>query len=155
MSLPPKNSSGYRDPSLRFGIKKMLIRVQLPCFPDHILDFGQEVMLQWRRKWHWIIVAHSRFNQPFGVAGHSRGHNFHAWRMDKIHFRILRMEGTSVDTASGRAAQHQRSRGIPAVMRLGHHVDDLVEGAADEVYELEFGYWPHAGKCRAKSRAND
>src|SRR5205823_10937257 len=42
-----------------------------------------------------------------------------------------------------------------AVMRLGHHVDDLVEGAANEVYELEFGHRPHARKRCAKSRAYD
>jgi hypothetical protein len=40
-------------------------------------------------------------------------------------------------------------------MRLCHHVYDLVEGAADEVHELELGDGPHAGERCAKRRAND
>src|SRR5438067_13796689 len=100
---------------------------------NYIVSFGHFLLNAAVEKFmfqeeHWIIVAHRRFNQSFGIAGRSRGHNFHAWRMDKIHFRILRMEGTTVDAASGGAAQHQRSRSIPAVMRLGHHIDNLVEG---------------------------
>ena len=46
----------------------------------------------------------------------------------------------SVHAAATGAAQHQRGRSRPAVVRLGHHVDDLVEGAADEIHELELGH---------------
>ena len=40
-------------------------------------------------------------------------------------------------------------------MRLRDHVGDLVEGAADEVHELEFGYGPHAGQGCAKGGSDD
>src|ERR1051326_3196450 len=53
------------------------------------------------------------------------------------------------------SAQHQRRGRAPAGMRLGHHVDDLVEGAADEVHELELGHGTHAGERRAKRRADN
>jgi hypothetical protein len=39
-------------------------------------------------------------------------------------------------------------------MRLRDHVAYLVEGAADEVHELEFGDGTHAGERRSESRAN-
>src|SRR6185312_16172574 len=65
------------------------------------------------------------------------------------------MEWAAVHAATAGSAQHERSGRAPAVMRLGHHVYDLVEGAADEVHELELGDGTHAGKRRAKSRADD
>src|ERR1700758_5217884 len=40
-------------------------------------------------------------------------------------------------------------------MRLRDHVGDLVEGAADEVHELKFGYGPHTGQGRAKRGSDD
>src|SRR4051794_37062989 len=40
-------------------------------------------------------------------------------------------------------------------MRLGYHVHDLIEGAADKVHELELSHGTHAGKRRAKSRAHN
>ncbi len=50
------------------------------------------------------------------------------------------MEGPAMHVAAAWTAQHQRGWRSPAVVRLGGHVDDLVEGAADEVHELEFGH---------------
>src|SRR5215470_14059644 len=75
--------------------------------------------------------------------------------VDKMHFRVLRMKWPAVHAATRRPAQHQRRRRSPAVMRLGHHIDDLVEGAADEVHELELGHRTHARKRRAKRRAHN
>src|SRR6266436_1872350 len=40
-------------------------------------------------------------------------------------------------------------------MRLRDHVADLVEGAADEVHELEFADGAHAGERRSEGRAYD
>src|ERR1700693_6235245 len=40
-------------------------------------------------------------------------------------------------------------------MRLRDHVADLVEGAADEVHELELGDGTHAGERRSEGRAYD
>src|ERR1051325_1404547 len=49
----------------------------------------------------------------------------------------------------------QRSGRTPAIMRLRHHVHDLVKGAADEVHELELSHRTHASKARAKGCANN
>src|SRR3984957_13476084 len=40
-------------------------------------------------------------------------------------------------------------------MRLRDHVADLVESAADEVHELEFGDGAHAGERCSEGRAHD
>src|SRR6267143_2266946 len=40
-------------------------------------------------------------------------------------------------------------------MRFRDHVADLVEGAADEIHELEFGDGAHAGERRYEGRAHD
>ena len=40
-------------------------------------------------------------------------------------------------------------------MRFRDHVADLVEGAADEIHELEFGDRAHAGERRSEGRAYD
>src|SRR5579872_5294272 len=40
-------------------------------------------------------------------------------------------------------------------MRFRDHVGDLVHGASDEVHELEFGDWAHAGEGRAEGSADD
>src|SRR5579863_4050533 len=40
-------------------------------------------------------------------------------------------------------------------MRFRDHVADLVEGAADEVHELEFGDGAHAGERCSEGRAHD
>ena len=55
--------------------------------------------------------------------------------------------------ATAGPAQDQRSRRTPAIMRLGHHVHDLIKGAADEVHELKFRDGTHAGKRRAECRS--
>src|SRR5689334_8517003 len=65
------------------------------------------------------------------------------------------MERAAVDAAAARPPEHKRRGRAPTVMRLGHHVDDLVEGAADEIHELEFGDRTHSRERRAKSSANN
>src|SRR5260370_23395069 len=40
-------------------------------------------------------------------------------------------------------------------MGVGEDVADVVEGAGDEIHELEFGDWAHAGERRSESRAHD
>jgi hypothetical protein len=40
-------------------------------------------------------------------------------------------------------------------VRFRDHVGDLVEGAADEIHELEFGDGAHAGERCSEGRAND
>ena len=107
------------------------------------------------QKENGIVVANGRLDQPFGVAGRGRRNNFHSRRVDKMHLRILRVERPTMHAASAGSTQDERSGRTPAIMRLGHHVHDLIESAADEVHELEFSHGTHAGKRRAKGRAHD
>src|SRR5947207_7418598 len=65
------------------------------------------------------------------------------------------MERSAMHTAACGSTQHQWRRGIPAIVRFGHHVYDLVEGAADKIDELKFGDRTHAGKGRAKGGAHN
>jgi len=60
------------------------------------------------------------------------------------------MERPAVYAAAGGTAHHHGHWRSPAKMRLGQHVRDLVEGATDEVHELELGYRTQAGKRRPK-----
>src|SRR5713226_2756754 len=50
---------------------------------------------------------------------------------------------------------HQRGGRSPAVVRLRGHVDDLIEGAADEVHELELGHGAQSGKSGSEGSADD
>src|SRR5712672_325379 len=92
---------------------------------------------------HRIAVANGRFDQPLGVISRRRADNFQSRRMHKPHLRILRMKRPAMDVAAAWSADHQGGGGSPAIVRLGDHVDDLVEGASDEVHELERGHWTH------------
>src|SRR6202790_3176000 len=53
------------------------------------------------------------------------------------------------------ATNHQRSRRSPAVVRRCYHVDDLIEGAADEVHELELGHGAQSGESSSEGSAYD
>src|SRR4051794_1842329 len=72
-----------------------------------------------------------------------------------MHLGILRVERTAVHAAAAGATQDERRGRLPTVVRLGHHVHDLIEGAADEVHELELGYRAHAGERGAIGRAHN
>ncbi len=106
-------------------------------------------------KQHWVVVADGRLDKPLGVVGACRADNFQPRRVRKVSFRILRVKWASVDAASRGPAQHHRNRRAPAEMRLGQHVRDLIEGATDEVHELEFGHRPHAGESGAEAGVHD
>src|ERR1700686_2071341 len=53
------------------------------------------------------------------------------------------------------ATNHQRSRRPPAVVRRRYHVDDLIEGAADEIHELELGHGAQSGESSSEGSAYD
>src|ERR1700719_335785 len=53
------------------------------------------------------------------------------------------------------ATNHQRSRRSPAIVRRRYHVDDLIEGAADEVHELELGHGAQPGESSSEGSAYD
>src|SRR5579872_462485 len=65
------------------------------------------------------------------------------------------MKRTAVDVSAARAAQDERRGRSPEIVRLRDHVGNLVEGAADEVHELEFSDGAHAGERRAEGRTYD
>src|SRR5437763_3440147 len=75
--------------------------------------------------------------------------------MNKPHLGILGMKWATVDIPAARSANYERRWGIPAVVRFRDHVDNLVEGAADEIHELEFRDRPQASQRRAEGSADD
>src|SRR5208282_1179022 len=62
---------------------------------------------------------------------------------------------TAVHIAAAGTAQNQRSGRSPTVVRFCGHVDDLIEGAADEIHELELGYGAQSGERGTEGRAYD
>ena len=102
-----------------------------------------------------IVIADGGFDQAFGVVGRGRANDFETGIVDEPHFGILGVEGAAVDVSAAGAAEDERSRRAPEVMRFRDHVADLVEGAADEVHELKFGDRAHAGERRSEGRAHD
>jgi len=65
------------------------------------------------------------------------------------------MKWSAVNIAPARAANHKWRRRSPAVVSLGDHVGNLVEGAPNEVHKLELGYRTHSGKRRPERRADN
>src|SRR6516164_4522931 len=68
---------------------------------------------------------------------------------------ILRVKWPSVNAPARGPAQHHRYRRSPAKMRLGQQVNDLVEGASDEVHKLKLGHRTHSGEGRAEAGVHD
>src|SRR6266700_308135 len=81
-----------------------------------------------------IVVADGGFDQSLGVVGGRGTDNFQSGRVHEPHLRILRMKRPAMDVAATWSADHQGGRRSPAIVCLGDHVDDLVEGASDEVH---------------------
>ena len=102
-----------------------------------------------------IVVADGGFDQAFGVVGRGRADDFEAGIVDEPHLGILRVERTAVNVSAAGPAQDERSGRAPEVVRFRDHVADLVEGAADEVHELEFGDGTHASERRPEGRAHN
>jgi len=117
--------------------------------------FNSAVEIFVLEKDHGIVVANGGFDQSLGVIGGCGAHDFETGSVYEPHLGILRMEGATVDVASAGTAQDQRGGSSPAVVRLCNHVDNLIEGAADEVHELKFGYGTQAGEGGSESRADD
>src|SRR5580704_14131110 len=102
-----------------------------------------------------IVVADGGFDQAFGVVGRGRANYFEAGIVDEPHLGILRVEGATVDVSAAGAAKNKRGGRAPEVVGFCDHVADLVEGAADEVHELEFGDGAHAGERGAECRSHN
>ena len=100
-----------------------------------------------------IVVSNGSFDQTFGVVGRGRANDLETGIVNEPHFGILRVEWAAVNVSAAGAAQDERGGRAPEVMSLRDHVGDLVEGAADEVHELEFGDGAHASERGSKGRA--
>src|SRR5471032_2216914 len=72
-----------------------------------------------------------------------------------VEFQFMDFIGCAFNQIVNMVAKSHYRWGAPAVMRLGHHVHDLVEGAADEVHELELHHRTHARERRAERRAHN
>src|ERR1700682_4306737 len=104
---------------------------------------------------HGIVVANRGFDESFGIVGRCRTNDLQSGRVHEPHLRILRVEWPTMQIAAAWATNHQRSGRSPAVMRRRYHIDDLIEGAADEVHELEFGHGAQSGESSSEGSAYD
>ena len=102
-----------------------------------------------------IVVANGGLDESLGVVGRRWANDLEAWRVDEVGLWILRVERAAVNVAAAWSAKNDWSGRTPAIVRLGEHVGDLVEGTADEVHELEFSNRAHACKRSSERRAND
>src|SRR5208337_5370720 len=102
--------------------------------------FDSSVQILVLEKDHRVVVADRRLDESLGIVGRRRADYFQPGRVYEPHLRILRVEWPAMHIPAARTAQHQRSRRSPTVMRLRGHVDNLIEGAADEVHELELSH---------------
>src|SRR5258708_3470153 len=84
-----------------------------------------------------IVIADRRLDQSLRIVGRRGTNHLQSGRVYKPHLRILRMKRSSMHIAAARTTQHERRWSSPTVVRLRGHVDDLVEGATDEVHELK------------------
>ena len=78
---------------------------------------------------HGIGIAHCCFQQSFRIVRSCRAYDFQSRRVDKMHFRVLRMKGSAVDTAAARRADDKRDAGIPPVTAFRCEIRDLIESA--------------------------
>src|SRR5208337_4228351 len=78
-----------------------------------------------------------------------------AGNVREVGLGILRVERAAVYAAARGPAQDNRHRRAPTIVRFRQHVGDLVEGATDEVHELELGDRTHAGERRAEAGVHD
>jgi hypothetical protein len=65
------------------------------------------------------------------------------------------MERTAMHVAAAWATYHERSRRSPTIVSGANHVDNLVEGAADEIHKLKLGHRTQARERCAKRRADN
>ena len=103
---------------------------------------------------HRVGIADRRLEQPVGVRHRARRHDLQARRVLEVRLRVLAVVGRAVDVAARGAADHERHLLPPAVVVGRGEVDDLVEGAGDEVDELHLDDRQHAHHGRADGRAH-
>src|ERR1035438_532804 len=102
--------------------------------------FDSSVQILVLEKDHGVVVADRRFDESLGIVGRRRADYLQPGRVHEPHLWILRVEGPAMHIPAAWTTQHQRGRRSPAVVRLRGHIDDLIEGAANEVHELELSH---------------
>src|SRR5205823_11457925 len=68
---------------------------------------------------------------------------------------ILRVKRPTMHIAATRAANHQRCWRSPTIVSLRNHIDNLVEGTANEIHKLKLGDRTHAGERRPEGSTHD
>ena len=122
---------------------------------DLFPDPGEPVEALVFEEEHRVVVADRRLEQALRVVGRSRRHDLEAGHLAEPGFGVLGVEGAGVADGPGGTPDHEGHGRAPAVVGLGHVVDQLIEPAGDEVGELHFGHGPHAHERRAHGRADD
>src|SRR6266403_3130123 len=120
---------------------------------NFFLDSSVQILVL--KKDHGIVVADRRLDQSLGIVGRRRADDLQSGRVHEPHLWILRVEWPAMHIAAAWTTNHQRGGRSPAVVRLRGHVDDLIEGAADEVHELELSYGTQSGESSSEGSAYD
>ena len=102
-----------------------------------------------------IGVPDRGLDQSLGIVRRGGANHFQARRVHKIHFGILRMERSAVNTAATGSADNNRDACAPAVTALGREIRDLIEGAGNEVRELHLSDRPHSHQRCADGGPHD
>ena len=66
------------------------------------------------------------------------------WDVSEPGLRVLGMKGTAAESPARGAAKDHRHRDAPTVVALGGEIDNLIEGAGNEVGELKLDDGPEA-----------
>src|SRR3990167_2091597 len=102
-----------------------------------------------------VVIAHRRLDESLGVVGGGRADHFQSGRVHEIHLRVRGVEGPAVHAAARGAAQDHRHGRAPTIVAFGDEVGNLVEGAGDEVDELELRHRAQAEVAHPDRGAHD
>ncbi len=97
---------------------------------------------------HRIVILDRAAQQPVGVVDAPRADDLEPGRADEEPLGAARVKRPAPHTAAERRADHDGQLDAAAPVRLGAHGHDRVEGARDEVRELQLGdrSLPHPGR---------
>src|SRR5207249_831728 len=80
---------------------------------------------------HGVGIADCGFDQSLRVICGRRTDHFQSRSVDEVHFRILRVERSTMDTAAAGPSYHDRNACAPTVTALRREIRDLVESAGN------------------------
>src|ERR1700675_1428771 len=102
--------------------------------------FDSSIQILVLEKDYRVVVADCRFDESLGIVSRRRTDYLEAGRVHEPHLWILRVEWPAMHIPAAWTTNHHRGGRSPAVVRRRYHVDDLIEGASDEVHELELSH---------------